>query len=62
MKTEIQTEKQYEKSLAWLVEKAAVLEDMPRFTEERRKLVRTYDYVADQAQRYRWRDAADAKG
>lgn len=53
----IENEEQYEKSLAWLREKAKKLDDPLFDGPERDKLMRTYDFVADQVQRYRWRDA-----
>ncbi|QJC52745.1 hypothetical protein HGI30_15025 [Paenibacillus albicereus] len=62
MTKRIEDDKQYENSLTWLREKAKKLDDPLFGGPERDKLMRTYDYVADQAQRYRWRDAADAKG
>lgn len=48
----IESEEQYDKSLAWLVEKADDLEDPLLEGEERDKLQRTYDFVSAQVVEY----------
>lgn len=48
----ISSEEQYDKSLAWMVEKADELEDPLLEGEERDKLQRTYDFVSSQVVEY----------
>lgn len=48
----ISSEEQYDKSLAWMVEKADELEDPLLDGEERDKLQRTYDFVSSQVVEY----------
>lgn len=50
----IEDEAGYEKSLAWLVEKARLLDDpLTLTTPERIKLQRTYDFVEQRVLEYR---------
>ncbi|MBW4083588.1 hypothetical protein [Paenibacillus sp. S150] len=50
----IEDEEAYEKSLAWLVEKAELLSDpLTLTTEERSKLQRTYDFVEQRIHEYK---------
>ena len=63
----IKNEEQYEKSLAWLVEKANELENDPLLQGEasaeiRAELMRKYDFVSEQVLEYRRREReGDAK-
>lgn len=49
----IENDEAYNRSLAWLVTKAAILEDPLLDPAEREKLQRQYDYVADKVERYK---------
>jgi len=49
----IANDEEYERSLNWLVSKSIELEDPLLDLAEKKKLQRTYDYVAEAVQRYR---------
>lgn len=56
----IETEEQYQNSLAWLVEKAKLLEH-PLFSgDERTKLEKLYDFVSDNVREYNIRQSAES--
>lgn len=49
----IKDEETYNRSLSWLVAKAAILEDPLLDPAERERLQRQYDFVADKVERYK---------